>query len=112
MSDKTKYAEAKFVEAVHELTLGIGDIKERVKCAYFKFHILSKNDFPKHLKDDYEWIITKLTKKPALKAKYSKTIISGSIDQTMHHMKRKTALKIAEKIVYLKTKLSEFNSEQ
>jgi hypothetical protein len=109
MPSGPRYAEEKFSEAIRTLTLGGGDIKERLKEAYGCFRPVTVADLPAHLKADYEWIKAQLLAKPPLVAQESETIVSGSLEQTLHLMRRKTGTKIAERIVYLRDKLHEYN---
>lgn len=111
-SDDTRYAEEKFSEAVEALTLGGGDIKERLKDAFGCFHPVTVADLPDHLKADFEWIKVKLLKKPPLVAQGSATIVSGSLEQTLHLMRRATGISIAERIVHLRDKLHEYNNNE
>jgi hypothetical protein len=112
MSSDAKYAEEKFSAAVQALTLGGGDIKERLKDAYGCFHPVMLADLPGHLKADFEWIKAQLLKKPPMEAQGSKTILSGSLEQTLHSMHRATGISIAERIVHLRDKLHEFNETE
>lgn len=109
MPSDPKYAEEKFLEAVQALTLGGGDIKQRLKDAYGCFHPVTDSDLPEHLKADFEWIKAQLLTKPPLVAQESQTIVSGSLEQTLHLMQRTTGIRIAERIVYLRDKLHEHN---
>lgn len=110
MSSDPRYAEEKFSQAVHALTLGGGDIKERLKVAYECFHAVTVADLPNHLKADFEWIKAKLLAKPPLAAQEGEMIVSGSLEQTLHLMPRKTAITIAERIVHVRNKLHEYNN--
>jgi hypothetical protein len=96
-----RYATQKFLLAEQALCEGLGDIKERVKDAYMCFHAVCKDDLPVELRDDYQWVIDQLTRKPQLVARDSDFVVSGSDDQTVHFMRRKTAAKIAERIRYI-----------
>jgi len=107
----TLYAEEKFLQAERALAVGQGDIKGRLNAAYMCFHPVGAEDLPEELRDDYKWIISKLTRKPALTAKYSENNISGSVEQTLHSMQRKTAVSIAERILYMRRQLSEYNGQ-
>jgi hypothetical protein len=104
------YALEKFFQAERELSEGLGDIKERLKDAYMCFHPVRKEDLPDELRDDYQWVIDQMTRKPQLIAKDSNFVVSGSIDQTLHFMPRKTAAKIAERIRHIRKRLADPNS--
>jgi len=95
------YALEKFLQAQRALCEGLGDIKERLREAYMCFHPVRKEDFPDDLMSDYQWVIDQLTRKPPLVAKIGGAVVSGSVDQTLHFMRRKTAADIAERIRYI-----------
>ena len=103
------YALEKFLQAERALCEGLGDIKERLKDAYMCFHPVREADFPDDLRGDYRWIIDQLTRKPPLIAKIGGAVVSGSVDQTLHLMRRKTAAKIAERIRYISKRLGDYN---
>jgi hypothetical protein len=111
MASGARYAEEKFSEAVRALTFGSGDIKERLKVAYGCFHPVTVSDLPDHLKADFEWIKAQLLARPPLVAQEGINIVSGSLDQTLHSMRKKTGITIAERIVYVRDKLHEYNND-
>lgn len=104
------YALEKFLQAERALCEGLGDIKERLKDAYMCFHPVRKEDLPDDLRGDYQWVIEQLTHKPPLVAKIGGAVVAGSVDQTLHFMRRKTAAKIAERIHYIFKSLSDCNA--
>lgn len=106
------YALEKFLQAERALCEGLGDIKERLKDAYMCFHPVRKEDLPEELRGDYQWVIDQLTKKPQLVAKDSDFVVSGSVDQTLHLMRRKTAANIAERIRHIYKQLCKYNDQQ
>ena len=103
------YATEKFLQAERALCEGLGDIKERVKDAYMCFHPVRKEDLPVELRGDYQWVLDQLTRKPQLIAKDSDFVVSGSVDQTLHFMPRKTAATIAERIRHIYIRLVDRN---
>jgi hypothetical protein len=108
----TTYTEEKFIQAERALTLGMGAIKSRLSDAYVCLLPLTEDDFPEHLREDYRWVIRRLTTKPALRAQFTGKVISGRVSRTLHFMKNRTALTIAERIVYLRARLREYNDQQ
>jgi hypothetical protein len=104
------YPIEKFTLAVRALTLGAGDVKDRLHEAYKHFYVLNDSDFPDELKADYQWIKMQLLKKPALVAQEGTQVISGSVQQTLHFMRRNTGVAIATRIVQLRNSLIEHNS--
>lgn len=86
-------------------------MKSRLAEAHRRFFVLGPGDFPEQLRADFEWICHKLTTKPVLRARYSDSVISSQVSQTLHFMKNKTAVKIAERIVALNERLAELNDK-
>jgi len=105
----TMYAEEKFIQAEHALATGCGAIKARLKEAYRCLAPLNSEDLPEHLRQEFEWIISRLTTRPPLRPRYSDTVVSGRVSQTLHWMKNKTAKGIAERIVSLRSRLADYN---
>ena len=105
----TNYTEEKFIQAERALTLGMGAIKSRLKDAHRYLLPLADADFPEDLKADFQWIVQRLNTKVPLRDRWTGDVISGSVSQTLHFMANKTALTIAERIVYLRARLREHN---
>jgi len=103
------YAEEKFIQAERALAIGRNAIKGRLYDAYLCFATVTEADIPAEMRDDFRWIIQQLTMRAPLKAKGSDKIISGSISQTLHFMKNKTAQPIAERILSLRYRLKSYN---
>jgi len=95
------YAYTNFSEAVDIMATHPGNIKDRLVAANNQFSPVTKEHFPKELQEDYKWVIEMLTKKNPL-------FDEGSVKATLYGMHTKTAVKIAEKIVFLKNRLEAF----
>ncbi len=95
------YAYSNISEAVEIMATHPGSIKDRLVAAYNKFSPVTEKDFPDELKADYKWVIEKLTKKDPI-------FDEGSVRATLYGMHTKTAVKIAEKILYLRNRLEFF----
>jgi hypothetical protein len=106
------YAREKIFQAERALCEGLGDIKERLKDAYMCFHPVRKEDFPDELRGDYQWVVEQLTSKSQLIARDSNLVVSGSVEQTLHFMRRTTAAKIAERIRYISRRLGDITSQR
>jgi hypothetical protein len=111
MAGDSNYALEKLSLAVHDLAVGQGDVRRRLKNAYLEFHPVSKDDFPPHLRDDWDWIIKQLTRFGPIRHADGKVII-GAVDNTMSRIKNSTGTKIAEKIVALQSELEDYVTEQ
>lgn len=102
----SSYALEKLSLAIYEMTVGEGDIKSRLFAAYRHISAVSENCFPEELKEDWNSIKSRLTKKESA---YRNTIYDeGSFKATMYEMRKKTASKIAADIVELHSKLEGF----
>ena len=77
-----------------------GTIKDRLNAAYIQFSPVTEKDFPEELKADYKWVLDKLTKKDSF-------FDGGRVRATLIGMHTKTAVKIAEKILYIRNRLKE-----
>ena len=92
------YAREKLFGAIANLALGPGDIRSRLWDAYTEMHPLREDDFPEELRADWHWIDTQLTKYEP-RNEYEREI--GQVQTTLMRIKRKTGVKIAERIYYL-----------
>lgn len=100
-SGDTNYAYVNFCEAIDIMAVHPGKAKDRLYAAYIQFSPVTEKDFPEELKEDYNWIKEKLTKKDPL-------FDEGSVRATLHGIHNKTAVKIAERILYLRNRLKKF----
>ena len=103
------YAEEKFIQAERDLALGAGAIKSRLFQAQLRFATLTKDDIPSHLHADFEEISRRLTTRSPLRPRFSENIISGRVAQTLHFMKNKTAVAIAEQILAMRYRLRDYH---
>ena len=95
------YAYVNFCDAIDKMAIYPGTIRDRLLIAYDQFSPVTINDIPEELKDDYNWIIEKLTKKDPV-------FDEGSVRATLYGMRTKTAVKIAEKILLIINSLESF----
>jgi hypothetical protein len=89
-------------EAVKHLCTGRGDVRSRLKVSGVDLIFLRAEDFPEHLRDDFNWIIKQLTKYKSEIPKYE-----GNIDATMRRIKNSTGQKIAERIFKLYSEIQD-----
>lgn len=105
MNGDPGYALQKLELAIIDLATGQGDIRSRLKSAYSEhLRIISENDFPDSLKQEWNAIKNALTKKGPLKNDDDEVVI-GSIDRTLHRMWNRTGSKIANNILILRDRL-------
>lgn len=95
------YPQEKLDAAIDSLTLGAGDIKERLSAAFLSFHVLTAADFPGPLAAHYEWI------RDALTAREPRFPQEGSVRATLSTMRKDRAVDIAKRIVALREALKE-----
>lgn len=87
-----------FSDAVDELAVGKGDVRRRLVKAYRKLWVLQAEDaVPEEIKEDYDWIMTKLTEKERFPWDNNPNV--GELQATLMRMKNKTGSKIARRIV-------------
>ncbi|MBV9864613.1 MAG: hypothetical protein JO316_04635 [Abitibacteriaceae bacterium] len=97
------YTDEKLYIATHCL-VGDGDIKDRLYNAYISsLHVLTKNDFPEHLRQDYLYVESMLTKVEA-------TGDEGNATASINALTDEEAVKIAEKILDLAFDIAEINA--
>lgn len=87
------FAHEKFIDAVHSLTTGAGDVRSRLRLAYGHFHPVREKNLPDELKDDYSWVMNQLLK-------------FGSVSKTLSRIRNSTGIKIAERIWHIYTQLN------
>jgi hypothetical protein len=64
------------------------------------FHTLEEDDFPPELQKDWRWVMDQLTKFGPIYGQKGE-IRFGSVEHTMRRVKKKTGVRIAEKLVDL-----------
>jgi hypothetical protein len=111
MSGDSNYALEKLSLAVFYLAIGQGDVRRRLKSAYMKFHPVTRDDFPPHLRDDWDWIINQLTRFGPVNHPDG-TVVIGSVDNTLNRIKNSTGAKVAEKIVSLQSELEDYVAKE
>ena len=111
MTGHSNYALEKLSLAVHYLTVDPGDVRQRLNKAYMEFHPVSENDFHPHLRDDWKWIYTQLTRYGPL-CHSDGTVWIGAVDNTLSRIKNSTGVKIAQRIVALRDDLERYLHEK
>ena len=103
------YALGKLNEAVHELAVGRGRIKDRLFDAFNAICVLSTRDFPAELQDDFAWVKGELTKKEAKQQALIKgkvvVGVEGRLGASLKGMRLNKAVAIAERICDLKSRM-------
>ena len=77
-----------------------GDMRARLKIMTPEIFQLDESYFPNDLKGEWKFIETTLTKKPE-KLNYKKEQVLGSVENTLNHMKNKTACNVAKSLYIL-----------
>ena len=90
------YAFGKLSLACTELAIGEGDIKERLISASDHFWAVSPEMLPPEIQEHFVWIKKELTLFPA---------IGGEIIATVKKRRKKTLVRIAERIVFIEAYL-------
>ena len=55
------YASEKFSRAVYLLAIGPGDVRSRLREAFYEFHPVQSTLLPEEIRKEYDWILDQLT---------------------------------------------------
>lgn len=87
------------------LTFGKEDMRKRLIDAFQGYlHVLRKSDFPSHLQNDWQWVMDQLARFGPYEVDNG-WLITGSVENTMNRIKKKTGVKIAKKIAEIKSEI-------
>jgi len=87
------YVYGKLSVAIDTLTVGPGDIRERLHDAFVDFHAITAEDFPESLRADYNWIVGRLTSFGPRLGQRNETW-RGAVESTMRRVQRKTGVEL------------------
>jgi hypothetical protein len=87
--------------AVQTLCVGRGDVRARLVDAGMQLTPLMTSEFPEELQSDFDWVMHQLTQHPARHQH------EGTIEASMARIKRKTGVKIAERILRMFWRIQE-----
>ena len=95
----------KFRAAIHRLSVGEGDVRDRLRGAYRYLRMLSERDVPPHLRKEWVSILAALTRRgPEVDS--DGTVYRKSVDHTLSRIRNSTGRKIAERIWALARELT------
>ena len=94
-----------FYEAVHSLSVGEGDVRDRLRKSCLKLLLIPKADLPDEIIDDYKWFSDSITK---FEAQYNE----GRMEATLRRIKNSTGRKIADKVFLMYVKLQKIRNQQ
>ncbi len=97
------YAWEKFSQAMRDMAIGEGDIRDRLRTAYMTVHVVRSEDLPAPLDAHLRWIREELTKR---QARHSH---EGTLDATLAQMKRITGGRIAKRMQEISDALEELD---
>lgn len=86
----------KFRNALYYLAVGEGDVRARLRRAYFQINSLREDEVPQDIRQEWVEIVRDLTARGALIE--SGIALKSDLDNTLDRMKNRTARKIAERI--------------
>lgn len=98
MSWDSSYIQGKLRETIYSLAVGPEDIRKRLVQVYGGFCHLTKDQFPSEVQSDWEWILKELKKYGPL-IREDGTIFKSSVEHTCIRIKKKTGVKIANRIL-------------
>ena len=100
MHGPAQYADQLLSRALVTLATAPGDVRSRILEAYASFHPLTTEHFPENLREDFEWVMKKLTRHPP-RIDYLGRIQKSSVEVSLERMQNSTGVKIAQKLVQL-----------
>ena len=106
-----EYSLEKLEATVRSLAIGPDDVRIRLIEASSIFWPLKADDFPEELRSELSKIKHDLSKREP-EYDHHGEVRRGSIEETLRHMHKKTAARIAERIVKLKERLEYFLIKQ
>jgi hypothetical protein len=96
-------ANHKLIQAVRALATGPEDMRGRLPRVYFLLDDLTPDDLPDALRDDFKWMMDKLT---AREPRWTGPVFWETPAQaSVAAMRNKTAVRIAEAIFYISDRL-------
>jgi len=90
----------KFHTALYRLTVGEGDVRDRLRGAYRYLKMLSEDEVPPKLREEWASILQALTRQGP-EVGPNGEVYRSSIDHTMSRIKNRTGRAIAERIYAL-----------
>ena len=105
------YALGKLQLAIDVLATHPGRIRDRLLPAFMEFAPLLPRDFPKHLRDDFEWMSKQLGSLGLLED-HKGDVVVGAVEATLLTMVEDLAVKIAERLIELEWKLEAHIQDQ
>jgi hypothetical protein len=110
MNPRHLYAYEKFTSALGTLAVGPGNVRTRLRAAYYHIYSVREEHLPNHLHTDYEWILQQLLRYDPVTDRDG-NIIRGSLDETLGRIRNSTGVKIAERILRIYHQLNWLNME-
>jgi hypothetical protein len=104
------YAYEKLLTALSSLATGPGDVRSSLYNAYLSFSTLKESNFPEHLREDFRWVLSQMTKFPPHYLPGG-NMVRGSVEETMRRIKRSTGVAIAEHLLHLYHELDSYLHE-
>ncbi len=98
--DEFAATRSKFWRIVELLATGYGDVRARLKDASLVLWRIDREELPKDLRADLDWINGMLSRRPA------RHDWEGTLDPSVDSMRRATASKVAEKLVGIYMRLA------
>lgn len=87
----------KFAGALRRLAIGEGDVRERLRGAYWYLHQLTEHDIPPDLREDWQQIIQELTRRGPELDRHGE-VVETALAHTLGRMRNGTGRRIAERI--------------
>jgi hypothetical protein len=96
----TRRCREKFLGALHALAVREGDVRERLRGAYFYLRQLEPGQVPAELRDEFESVLDALTRRGPVRDPDG-TPYRSALVNTLDQMRNATGRRIAERIFTL-----------
>lgn len=93
------YGRVELTQAVSALAVGEGDVRSRLRSAFYYLAQVREDRLREDVRGDFEWVVRKLTEKDPPGDWWSR------VDWNLHSMRNSTAAKLASRIVSIEARL-------
>ena len=102
-----RYALGNLEQAVYSLTVGEGNVRQRLLNAHSILIAVFEDDFPEQLVEDWKWIHEQWTKFGPIMTSDGEVFL-GSVENTLRRIRNRTGARIAVRLVTLRNDLRAF----
>ncbi|MDE0504491.1 MAG: hypothetical protein OXI86_10455 [Candidatus Poribacteria bacterium] len=99
-----QYALGNLEQAVYSLTVGEGNVRQRLLNAHSILIAVFEDDFPEHLVEDWKWVQEQWTRFGPVMTPNGEVFL-GSVENTLRRIRNRTGARIAVRLVTLRNDL-------